>query len=128
MRVDRWLWCARFYKTRAQAASAVRHGSIRLGGERVKAGRQLAVGDALRIDRGAEVLDLKVLGLPTRRGPVLEAQGFYEESRDSVERREKRVAGRKAGLNLGPPTAGRPDKRTRRLLRTQRRGPSVLDK
>lgn len=107
--------------------AAIRKGSIRLGGGRIKAGRQIVVGDALRIDRGADVVDLEVLGLPSRRGPASEAEGLFEESPESIARREQRAAGRKADSRLGPPTAGRPDKRTRRLLRTQRRGSSVLD-
>ena len=127
MRVDRWLWCARFFKTRTQAAAAISKGSVRLGGERIKAGRQIGVGDVLRVDRGADVVDLEVLGLPSRRGPAAEAEGFFEESLESIARREKRATDRTADSRLRPPTAGRPDKRTRRLLRTQRRGSSVLD-
>ena len=123
MRIDRWLWCARFFKTRSLAASAVRGGKIRLGGERVKAAREVSVGDALSIYREGTVTDVRVLKIPSRRGPATEAASLYEETSASIRRREAAVERRRAQPNLVPPTAGRPDKRTRRLVRHHRRGP-----
>ena len=122
MRIDRWLWCARFFKTRSLAAGAVRGGKIRLRGERVKAAREVCVGDALSIHRGEGVTDIRVLGIPTRRGPAAEAVSLYEETSESIQRREAASERRRAQPNLAPPTTGRPDKRTRRMVRHHRRG------
>lgn len=123
MRIDRWLWCARLFKTRSLAANAVREGKVRLGGERVKPSREIDVDAALSIDRRAFVTNLCVLKIPIRRGPAGEAAGLYEETADSIERREQITEARRAELRFGPPTHGRPDKRTRRLVRSQRRDP-----
>lgn len=120
LRIDRWLWCARFYKTRSLAAAAVRGGHVRLNGERVKASREVKVGDALSIVRGLVEHDVTVLGIPVRRGPASEAARCYAETPESIARREREAAAR-AAARLEPPTPGRPDKRTRRLLRSKLR-------
>jgi len=122
VRIDRWLWCARFFKTRSLAASAVRGGKVRLAGERVKAAREVSVGDVLAIHRGASATEVRVLGLPVRRGPAAEAAALYEETEGSIERRQVTAERRRTVPGLTPPTQGRPDKRTRRLVRHQRRG------
>ena len=120
MRVDRWLWYARFFKTRTLAANAVRSGRVRVNGERAKAAREVSIGSALSIQRGGSIVDVCVLKISSRRGPAVEAAGLYEEKTESIERREN-VAERKSSVSrLGSPTQGRPDKRTRRLLRKHR--------
>ena len=103
---------ARFYKTRSLAANAVKTGRVKAGGEQVKAAREVAIGDALSIDRGAYVTDIRVLQIASRRGPAGEAAGLYEETPESIERRERLAERRRAQPGLGPPTERRPDKRT----------------
>jgi ribosome-associated heat shock protein Hsp15 len=116
-RVDRWLWFARFYRTRSLAAQAVAGGRVHVNGLRAKPARELAVGDRLDITLGTEVWTVRVRSLPSRRGPAAEAQACYEETPDSELRRrvarERRHADR--ALKVAPP--GRPDKRERRAIR-----------
>jgi ribosome-associated heat shock protein Hsp15 len=117
LRIDRWLWCARFFKSRSGAAEAVRAGHVRLNGSRVKPAHDVKVGDALTITFGADVeRDVTVVGIPARRGPASEAAGCYAESPASLERRETAARERVLRSVMAPPTEGRPDRRTRRLL------------
>ncbi len=83
LRVDKWLWCARFYKTRSIAQDAVEGGHVQVNGERVKAARPVKVGDRLRITRERERFEVEVTGIPARRGPATEARQFYLETPDS---------------------------------------------
>ena len=123
LRVDRWLWCARFFKTRGLASEAVRGGHVRVNGERIKPARDLKIGDALAIQRDEVEWEITVTGIPARRGPNAEALGCYVESPDSVQRRRLRAEQRAAEPLIAAPTQGRPDKRTRRLLlRARQRG------
>ncbi len=125
LRIDRWLWCARFFKTRSVAAEAVRAGHVRLNGQRVKPAHAVKVGDALNVElRDDSARDVRVAAIPARRGPAPEAATSYVETEESIERR--RVAVEQRGLRpaFAPPTSGRPDKRTRRLLlRVRQREP-----
>ena len=124
LRVDRWLWCARFFKSRSAAADAVRRGQVLLNGQRVKVAHAVKVGDALQLElpRLAQ-RDVTVAAIPVRRGPAPEAAAAYIESAESLERRRKAAEERKARTYYVPPTAGKPDKRTRRLmLRARQRG------
>jgi ribosome-associated heat shock protein Hsp15 len=121
LRVDRWLWCARFYKTRSLAAEAVKAGHVRINGQRSKPARELRVGDKLSILRGINEQDVEVRAMPARRGPAPEAAGCYEETADSLERRRLRDEQRLSSEARRAPTAGRPDKRTRRLIRDRQR-------
>ena len=124
LRVDRWLWCARFFKSRSAAADAVRGGHVRLNGQRVKPAHAVKVGDALQIalPRGPD-RDVAIAVIPTRRGPAPEAALSYVETPESIERRRKAAEDRAARGPYLPPTAGKPDKRTRRLLlRARQRG------
>ncbi len=116
-RIDRWLWCVRFYKSRSVAADAVRAGHVRLNGGRVKPAHDVKIGDAIAITRGeGPDRDFAVAALPARRGPAAEAERCYVESAESLER--SRLAAERRALRpaFAPPTVGRPDKRTRRLL------------
>ena len=123
LRIDKWLWFTRFYKTRSLAAKAVTGGHVRINGQRAKPARDVGIGDQLAIQRGAVLIECTVLGLPERRGAASEAQACYRETDASIERRELRVLeARAASAVLGRPTAGRPDKRTCRLLRDRFRG------
>jgi len=125
VRIDKWLWAARFFKTRSQAAQAVAGGLVHVNGQRVKPARQLGVGEELRITRGREIFLVRVLALDERRGPAAKARLLYEESVESIaareaERRERRLLGDTPGLF----TSGRPGKKDRRLIRRFVRGDS----
>jgi ribosome-associated heat shock protein Hsp15 len=125
LRIDRWLWCARLFKSRTAAAEAVRGGHVRLNGQRVKPAHAVKVGDALVIvsAHGAE-REVAIATIPERRGPAPEAALTYVESADSIERRRRAAEERAARASYVPPTTGKPDKRTRRLLlRARQRGP-----
>ena len=116
-RIDRWLWCARFHRSRSLAAAAVSGGKVHVNGERAKPARDIAVGDRLDITLGSDACTVIVLSLPSRRGPATEARACYEETTDSVLRRavarERRQVERRS--DTAPP--GRPDKRGRRAIR-----------
>ena len=115
-RVDKWLWCTRFFKTRSLAAQAVSGGKVHINGERVKPAHNLRAGDRLSLMLNGVLAEFDVLGLPARRGPAAEAQKSYSEVPQSVERRAKmREAHRLADLSR-PRSEGRPDKRDRRRL------------
>ena len=119
LRIDRWLYCVRLFKSRSLAAEAVRAGHVRVNGQRVKAARDVVPGDSLAIEKRGVELDVEVAGIPKRRGPASEAVTFYRETEESIGRRESARAAR-AGAEPAP-TRGRPDKRTRRLLRERSR-------
>jgi ribosome-associated heat shock protein Hsp15 len=116
VRVDKWLWAARFFKTRALAADAVDGGKVQVNGERVKPAKALKAGDRLGIRNGPYAWDIAVLQLSDRRGPAAEAQKLYEESADSRQRREELAAALKAERQANPFQRGRPTKRDRRLI------------
>lgn len=121
LRIDRWLWCARFFKTRSLAAEAVKAGHIRINGQRSKPAREVKVGDRLAIVRGFAEQEIEVRVLPARRGPAAEAARCYEETPASLERRRVREVERASSNAQRAPTSGRPDKRTRRLIRDRQR-------
>ena len=88
VRVDKWLWAARFFKTRGKAREAITGGKVHLNGNRVKPGRALKPGDRLRIQRGLEEFDITVAIVTDRRGPAVEARELWREDEASRERRE----------------------------------------
>ena len=116
-RVDRWLWFARFFRSRSLATAAVSGGKVHVNGERVKPSRELVPGDMLDITQGPDVLTVRVLALPSRRGPATEAAACHEETPDSRTRRDALRLHRKHArmLHVAPPA--RPDKRGRRAIR-----------
>jgi ribosome-associated heat shock protein Hsp15 len=116
-RVDRWLWFARFFRSRSLASAAVSGGKVHVNGQRAKPSRELAPGDMLDITQGLDVLTVRVLALPSRRGPAIEAAACYEETADSRARRDALRLDRKHArlLHVAPPA--RPDKRGRRAIR-----------
>src|SRR6185312_8540370 len=88
LRIDRWLWCARLFKTRSVAAEAVRSGHVRVNGQRVKPAHAIKVGDALTLAlRDESERDVRITAIPVRRGPAPEAARTYVESPESIERR-----------------------------------------
>ena len=112
LRIDRWLWAARFFKTRSTAAAAVSGGKVHLNGQRAKPAKGVRSGDRLDIRRGDIRWEVTVLATAQRRGPASEARTLYEEIPESVERRAReREERRERRLAAG---AGRPTKRDRR--------------
>jgi len=124
LRIDRWLWCARFFKSRSAAAEAVRGGHVRLNGQRVKPAHAVKIGDALHIETPrATEREVMIAAIPVRRGSAPVAAGAYVETPESLERRRRAAEERALRVTFAPPTEGRPDKRTRRLLlRARQRG------
>jgi ribosome-associated heat shock protein Hsp15 len=119
LRIDKWLWCARFFKSRGLAQDAVEGGHVQVNGERVKASRQVRLGDRLRITRERERYEVEVTGIPVRRGPAPEARQHYQETPESE---AARAHARELDRLSAPVSSGRPDKRERRdLLRTLKR-------
>ena len=115
-RLDKWLWAARFFKTRSLARDAVSGGKVHLNGNRAKPGRSLNLGDQLRIQRGDETYTITVLELSVRRGPAIVARTLYEESEENRSRREQLAAQRKLEYQQHATRVSRPDKRQRRRL------------
>lgn len=116
-RLDKWLWAARFYRTRTLAAAAVRNGKVRHNGARCKPARSLSPGDQLLVTRGEETFDLVVLGLCERRLSAARAAALYEETEASREQRIAQREQRKITRLARPDFGRRPDKRSRRRLR-----------
>jgi ribosome-associated heat shock protein Hsp15 len=125
LRVDKWLWCTRFFKTRSVAQAAVEGGHVHLNGDRIKASRQVKVGDRLFITRGQERYEVDVVSMPERRGPAPEARRHYRETPESE---AARAHARELDRLSGPVSQGRPDKRERRdLLRVFKGRGTVSD-
>ena len=117
IRLDKWLWAARFYKTRALAAEAVNGGKVHLDGQRVKAARGVRIDDRLEITRGAERREIIVCGLSERRASATLAQALYRETDASLEQRLRQSEQRKLAALQRPAPARRPDKKQRRHIR-----------
>jgi ribosome-associated heat shock protein Hsp15 len=126
VRVDKWLWAARFFKTRGAATEAVLGGHVQVNGARVKPARDVVLGDRLGITRPRERWTVVVTGLADRRGPASVAATLYDETPESAEERKRRRDERRLARPLGADLSARPTKRDRRRLdalrRAQRRG------
>lgn len=120
LRIDRWLHFCRFFKTRSKATAAVTGGHVRLNGERAAPGNRVRPGDRIDLVRDRLDYSLEVVAIPTRRGPAAEAQACYVEDEASVAKRQAHVNSLRQDRMLMPRTEGRPDKRTRALLRERR--------
>jgi ribosome-associated heat shock protein Hsp15 len=116
MRIDKWLWAARFFKTRSLAQQAVGSGRVKLNGDRVKAAHAVKTGDALLVRIGEIEWDVVVRGLAERRGPAEQARALYEESEAGRARRQKVMDLRRWGAEPALQLKGRPTKRDRRLM------------
>jgi ribosome-associated heat shock protein Hsp15 len=116
VRLDKWLWAARFFKTRSVAREAVSGGKVHLNGNRVKPGRAINIGDELRIQRGEEEFAITIVEPSSRRGPATVARTLYEESDESRIKREKLADERKLERQQHATRERRPDKRQRRRI------------
>jgi ribosome-associated heat shock protein Hsp15 len=116
VRLDKWLWAARFFKTRTLATDAIDNGKVRVGGERVKPARTVHEGDELLINHGDDLWDIVVLGLSDQRGAAPVARLLYQETALSMARRDQGAQDRKLFREPGAGIKGRPTKRDRRQL------------
>jgi ribosome-associated heat shock protein Hsp15 len=121
VRIDKWLWAARFFKTRSLATEAVAGGKVHVNDARVKPARELHLGDTVDITIGGLRRTVVVQGLAEKRGPAATAQALYAETPESVERREQHIAERKLARPLGADLGARPTKLDRRRLEALRR-------
>lgn len=116
MRLDKWLWAARFYKTRQLANEAIDNGRVKIEGARVKPAREVKPGDRLELRVGESDWTLTVRALSMQRGPAPQARTLYEEDADSRMRREREQAERRLVANPAAALKGRPTKRDRRQI------------
>jgi ribosome-associated heat shock protein Hsp15 len=122
MRLDKWLWAARFFKTRSIASAEVEGGHVDVNGERAKPAKQLRIGDELRIRLNQFTHVIHVRGFAERRGPAAEARSLYEETEASVRERERLAEQRRLAPTPAYEEGGRPTKRDRRdMARVKRR-------
>jgi len=122
IRIDRWLWAARFFKTRGEATEAVLGGHVHMDGERVKPAKEVRVGARLEIRRGEVRWTVVVTGLADRRGSASVAATLYEETPESLAAREQQRLERRLARPLGADLGARPTKQARRRLEALRRG------
>ena len=116
-RLDKWLWAARFYRTRAIAKQMIDGGKVFYNGQRTKSGKGVSIGDIIKIRQGFEEKVITVIALADKRSDATFAQTLYQESKLSVESREKNALARKQGILLSPASDTKPDKKQRRKLR-----------
>jgi ribosome-associated heat shock protein Hsp15 len=121
VRVDKWLWAARFFKTRGAATEAVLGGHVHVNGERVKPAKDVHAGDRVELTIGAVQRAVVVTGLADKRGSATVAATLYEETPESVERRERFALERRLARPLGADLGERPTKLARRRLDALRR-------
>ncbi len=123
IRIDKWLWAARFFKTRSLAQEAVELGRVRLAGQRLKPSRDVKPGDRLTVERGEERFEIFVEKISAVRGPAPVAQTLYRETDESREKRERAAEMRKIAMEPASTIAkGRPTKRDARLIRRVQSG------
>lgn len=116
IRIDKWLWAARFFKTRSMAADAVDRGRVRIAGEPVKPARTVKLNEKISIDNGSDRWEVVVLGLSDKRGPAPVARELYRETDESIQRRENDSEARRLFPEPGSSIKGRPTKRDRRAI------------
>jgi ribosome-associated heat shock protein Hsp15 len=116
VRIDKWLWAARFFKTRSLAADAVDRGRVRIGGEPVKPARNVKLNDKIFIDNGSDRWEIVVLGISDKRGAAPIARALYRETEESITRRENDSEARRLFPEPGSTIKGRPTKRDRRAI------------
>lgn len=117
VRIDKWLWAARFYKTRSLAQQMVEGGKVHVDGQRVKASKPVRVGQVIVLRQGEVQREVEVLALAEKRGSAPQAALLYQETQDSIARREQVSAERRAAILSAPHPDHRPDKKARRDLR-----------
>ena len=122
VRIDKWLWAARFFKTRGAATDAVLGGRVQVNGQSVKPSKDVHVEDTVEVKVGPQQWTVLVTGLADKRGPASLAATLYAETRESRERRELLAAERRLSRPLGADLGARPTKQARRRIEALRRG------
>lgn len=117
LRIDKWLWTSRFFKTRSLATDAVNGGKVHLNGQRVKAGRAVKTGDSLSIQKNGVIFEITIKGINKTRRPAKEAVLSYEESEQSIRKREQELEIKKLASSSRPVPKRKPGKREREQLR-----------
>lgn len=128
LRIDKWLWAARFFKTRSVASDAIAKNRVRVDGQRIKPSRTIQVGDTVQIEKTPYVFDVTVLGLNDKRRPAAEAALLYQESEQSIAAREAQSASSRLDYQtrVGLAGSGRPSKKQRRqIIRFQNQNDSA---
>lgn len=116
VRIDKWLWAARFFKTRSLAADAIKNGKVQIAKDKIKPSRDVQLGEIITIKQGPYIKQVEVLQLSARRGPASVAQTLYQELPDSIKEREQTAIMRKAQPGLRNHGLGRPTKKERRQI------------
>ncbi|MBB6054515.1 ribosome-associated heat shock protein Hsp15 [Tolumonas osonensis] len=116
VRLDKWLWAARFYKTRALARSMVEGGKVHYNGQRSKPGKLVEIGAMLRIRQGYDDKEVRVLALSVQRLSALQAQLLYAETEESIKKRERNAEAHRLNALYAPHPDSKPDKKQRRDL------------
>ena len=123
VRLDKWLWAARLYKTRSLATAAINGGKVHVNGARVKPSRDARIGDVVSLTRGEDPMEFTVRALSEKRGKAADAQALYQETPGSIEVRATRSMLLKSRALANPAPEKRPDKRSRRnIIRFTKRG------
>lgn len=120
VRIDKWLWAARFFKTRTAASAAVTGGRVRVNGERVRSAKEVHVSDTVEVRTGEVQRTVVVRGLAEKRGPASVAASLYEETPESVARREQYALERRLSRPIGADLGARPTKQARRRIEALR--------
>jgi len=116
-RLDKWLWAARFYKTRAIAKQMIDGGKVFYNGQRTKSGKTVAIGDKIKLRQGYDEKEVIVIALADKRSNATFAQTLYEETYSSLKTREDTALARKQGILFSPASETKPDKKQRRQIR-----------
>lgn len=117
MRIDKWLWCARFFKTRSLATQAVDSGKVKVNAQRIKPAREIGPGHQLSIQIGTQLWEIEVLAITSHRGPAPVAQALYRETETSQARRQQQLLEQQANREPFSQIKGRPTKRDRRQIK-----------
>ena len=121
-RLDKWLWAARFYKTRAIAKQMIDGGKVFYNGQRTKSGKNVTLGDTIKLRQGFDEKEVTVLALADKRRDATFALTLYQETPNSKETRAKTALARQQGILMTPASAGKPDKKQRRKIRQLKEG------
>ncbi|MGY0399346.1 MAG: RNA-binding S4 domain-containing protein [Ostreibacterium sp.] len=116
IRLDKWLWASRFFKTRSLATEAIKGGRVRVNSNRVKPSKSVEIGQMISINKPSQSVEIAVVALSDKRGDFTTAQTLYTETKESINKRQKEILIRKLASQSTPTTKGRPTKRNRRQI------------
>ena len=122
IRLDKWLWAARFYRTRAIAKQMIEGGKVFYNGQRTKSGKAVSLGDRIRVRQGFDEKEIIIIALADKRRDANFAQTLYQETEQSINTRDKNALARKQGILLSPASDTKPDKKQRRQIRQLKEG------